>query len=454
MQHTRFDAMPCPIARGLDRVGEWWSILILRDAFHGLTRFDQFQKSLGIAPNILSRRLRGLVEAGLLEEVRYSEQPPRDEYVLTEVGRDFRPVLWAHARPGATSISCPTDSRWRWWTPPPACWPIRCWWTRNSGKRLDQLRSAARSPADRQARRQETVMSTTVVERAPDVRVRAKRLGVKQAAMAGAALADRRRRRLVRLRLLDRRPLHREHRRCLCRRRRHGDRAEGLRLHRRGRGHRQPGGARRRSAGQARRPRLPRRAGQGRGDGRRPAGDAGESGRDAAAAGGGDRARPRPGSPPPTPRPCAPATIRSASQTLARTAAASIQSFQKADADYKQARRRRRQGAGRARCGASGNLTVIDTQKQQTAGGAGRGAIADRDTARLNLGYTELRAPIDGVVGNRSARTGAFAAVGAQLICRRAGAAACGSMRTSRKTSSRRCAPASRRRSRPTCCRT
>jgi len=95
MQHTRFSAMPCPIARGLDRVGEWWSILILRDAFRGKTRFDQFQKSLGIAPNILSRRLRGLVEAGLLERVPYQRRPPRDEYRLTAVGQDFRPVLWA-----------------------------------------------------------------------------------------------------------------------------------------------------------------------------------------------------------------------------------------------------------------------------------------------------------------------------------------------------------------------
>ena len=58
--------MPCPIARSLERVGEWWSMLILRDALHGLTRFDEFQKSLGIAPNILARRLDALVEAGLL----------------------------------------------------------------------------------------------------------------------------------------------------------------------------------------------------------------------------------------------------------------------------------------------------------------------------------------------------------------------------------------------------
>jgi DNA-binding HxlR family transcriptional regulator len=95
MRHKSFGNMQCPIARSLERVGEWWSILILRDAFHGLTRFDQFQKSLDIAPNILSRRLNALVETGLLERRNYSERPPRDEYVLTERGRDFRPVLWA-----------------------------------------------------------------------------------------------------------------------------------------------------------------------------------------------------------------------------------------------------------------------------------------------------------------------------------------------------------------------
>jgi DNA-binding HxlR family transcriptional regulator len=95
MQRTSFEDMHCPIARSLERVGEWWSILILRDAFYGMTRFDEFQKSLGIAPNMLSRRLAGLVEQGLLERRPYSEKPPRHEYFLTERGRDFRPVLWA-----------------------------------------------------------------------------------------------------------------------------------------------------------------------------------------------------------------------------------------------------------------------------------------------------------------------------------------------------------------------
>ncbi len=95
MRHKNFGNMQCPIARSLDRVGEWWSILILRDAFLGSTRFDEFQKSLDIAPTMLTRRLNALVESGMLERRRYNERPPRDEYVLTPLGRDFRPVLWS-----------------------------------------------------------------------------------------------------------------------------------------------------------------------------------------------------------------------------------------------------------------------------------------------------------------------------------------------------------------------
>ena len=93
MKRKSFEKMQCPVARSLEHVGEWWSILILRDAMHGMTRFDEFQKSLEIAPNILTRRLSALVEAGLLERRQYCERPPRHEYVLTERGRDFRPVL-------------------------------------------------------------------------------------------------------------------------------------------------------------------------------------------------------------------------------------------------------------------------------------------------------------------------------------------------------------------------
>jgi DNA-binding HxlR family transcriptional regulator len=95
MQRKSFRDMACPIARSLEHVGEWWSMLILRDAFAGVTRFDDFETSLGIAPNMLARRLAALVEGGLLERRRYQEHPPRDEYVLTARGRDFKPVLAA-----------------------------------------------------------------------------------------------------------------------------------------------------------------------------------------------------------------------------------------------------------------------------------------------------------------------------------------------------------------------
>jgi len=84
----------CPIARSLAFAGDAWSILILRDAHGGLTRFDQFRKSLGIAPTMLTRRLAMLTEEGLLEKRRYSEHPPREEYLLTAAGRDFLPVLF------------------------------------------------------------------------------------------------------------------------------------------------------------------------------------------------------------------------------------------------------------------------------------------------------------------------------------------------------------------------
>lgn len=85
---------PCPIGRGLHRIGDTWSMLIMRNAGEGQTRFDQFQKSLGIAPNILTRRLAALTKEGLLERRRYSERPPRDEYVLTKAGAGFLPVLY------------------------------------------------------------------------------------------------------------------------------------------------------------------------------------------------------------------------------------------------------------------------------------------------------------------------------------------------------------------------
>ena len=117
MDAERFSDGPCPLARALIRVGDAWSMLILRDAGYGATRFDQFRQGLGIAPNILTRRLSALTEAGLLEKRRYSERPPRDEYVLTRKGRDFLPVLAAigawgsvHYGQGGTTRAVDADS--------------------------------------------------------------------------------------------------------------------------------------------------------------------------------------------------------------------------------------------------------------------------------------------------------------------------------------------------------
>lgn len=95
MQRTRFENTPCPIARSLERVGEWWSILIIRDAFQGLTRFDEFQQSLQLSPTILTRRLKSLVESGILEKRLYNPRPVRYEYLLTERGNDFFPIIAA-----------------------------------------------------------------------------------------------------------------------------------------------------------------------------------------------------------------------------------------------------------------------------------------------------------------------------------------------------------------------
>lgn len=87
--------MHCSVAQCLEVVGEWWSMLILRDVFLGVTRFDQFQERLGISRNILGQRLGRLVDEGVLDKVPYSEHPPRYDYRLTDKGRDLWPVLTA-----------------------------------------------------------------------------------------------------------------------------------------------------------------------------------------------------------------------------------------------------------------------------------------------------------------------------------------------------------------------
>ena len=95
VQRTSFEDMNCSVAQCLDVVGEWWSLLVVRDAFLGVTRFDDFQARLGISRNILTQRLNRLVESEVLTRVAYSEHPPRWEYRLTRKGRDLWPVVAA-----------------------------------------------------------------------------------------------------------------------------------------------------------------------------------------------------------------------------------------------------------------------------------------------------------------------------------------------------------------------
>jgi DNA-binding HxlR family transcriptional regulator len=95
MRRTSLKTATCPVARSLDVIGDWWSLLIVRDAFRGLRRFSQFQKSLGLARNILTVRLRGLVADGIMELVPASDGSAYQDYVLTEKGRGLLPVLLA-----------------------------------------------------------------------------------------------------------------------------------------------------------------------------------------------------------------------------------------------------------------------------------------------------------------------------------------------------------------------
>ncbi|KQV84837.1 HxlR family transcriptional regulator [Massilia sp. Root351] len=95
MQRKTFDGMNCSIARALDQVGEWWSLLIVRECVLGTTRFDEFQERLGIARNILTSRLNRLTELGILEKAPLEGQEKRQGYRLTPKGEELFPVLVA-----------------------------------------------------------------------------------------------------------------------------------------------------------------------------------------------------------------------------------------------------------------------------------------------------------------------------------------------------------------------
>jgi DNA-binding HxlR family transcriptional regulator len=93
MRRTSFAGMNCSVAAALEILGEWWTFLVLRDAFLGVRRFEDFQRRLGIARNVLTTRLQTLVAHGVLDRRRYQERPERFEYRLTDKGLDLYPVL-------------------------------------------------------------------------------------------------------------------------------------------------------------------------------------------------------------------------------------------------------------------------------------------------------------------------------------------------------------------------
>src|SRR3954451_7206267 len=95
MLNRTYENQVCSAARTLETVGERWTLLIVRDALLGVRRFDDFQRSLGIARNVLTDRLGRLVDEGVLERRAYSEKPLRHEYRLTDKGRDLWPVVHA-----------------------------------------------------------------------------------------------------------------------------------------------------------------------------------------------------------------------------------------------------------------------------------------------------------------------------------------------------------------------
>lgn len=109
VKRTSHEDSLCGVARPLDAIGDWWSLLIVRDAFDGLRRFGEFQKDLGLARNILAARLRNLVAHGILDTVPASDGSAYQEYVLTEKGRGLFPVLVALRQWGESFFFAPDE---------------------------------------------------------------------------------------------------------------------------------------------------------------------------------------------------------------------------------------------------------------------------------------------------------------------------------------------------------
>ena len=154
----RLQDRECPLSTTLGLVGEWWTLLILHDAFDGFTRFDQFRSSMGISSSLLTSRLAQLVEHGVLERRQYQTNPPRFEYVLTELGESLRPVVVVLAAWG-TSGSIPRRAAWCWWMPRRARRWSRSWWTARPVGESTALISC--SPPDQQRARPFAIATRT-----------------------------------------------------------------------------------------------------------------------------------------------------------------------------------------------------------------------------------------------------------------------------------------------------
>ncbi|MFJ3709826.1 winged helix-turn-helix transcriptional regulator [Streptomyces sp. NPDC090053] len=109
VERTRFDDSDCPVARSVDTIGDWWSLLIVRDAFDGSRRFGEFQRSLGVAKNILATRLRYLIAVGVLDTVPASDGSAYHEYVLTTKGKGLFPVIVALRQWGEQNLFAPDE---------------------------------------------------------------------------------------------------------------------------------------------------------------------------------------------------------------------------------------------------------------------------------------------------------------------------------------------------------
>src|ERR1700692_2420721 len=113
MRHKSFKANLCPVARSLDTIGEWWSLLIVRDALTGTRRLSDFQKSLGLAKKVLSVRLKKLCVCGLMQQVPAADGSAYQEYVLTKKGRELFPVIIALRQWGESHLFSRGEKRFQ-----------------------------------------------------------------------------------------------------------------------------------------------------------------------------------------------------------------------------------------------------------------------------------------------------------------------------------------------------